>query len=212
MSLGEFEISGLKREIATLTARLRDAERENATLRQCVNDTAYEMECLPGCDSLAHEELCPVTNTTVAWRTLVSRLRDAERERDRARDACLKMNDDVCQALGKVLGYPWYKDDPGNFPDATEADGVCVGEHVAESIAAEAASRLAAARERCAAVEGALEMVKGIVLLAATHARQGATMAHPAPIDCLVQIEMDLRELLALLALVRPAPPTEAGG
>lgn len=51
---------------------------------------------------------------------------------------------DVEQALGKVLGYPWYKDDQKNFPDATEEDGVCVGDHVAGSIAAEAASYITA--------------------------------------------------------------------
>lgn len=51
-----------------------------------------------------------------------------------------KMNDEVCQRLGKALGYPWFKDDQQNFPNATEENGVCTGEHVAESIAAEAAS------------------------------------------------------------------------
>jgi hypothetical protein len=51
-----------------------------------------------------------------------------------------KMNDEVCQRLGKALGYPWFKDDQQNFPDATEENGVCTGEHVAESIASEAAN------------------------------------------------------------------------
>jgi hypothetical protein len=58
-----------------------------------------------------------------------------------------RMNDEICQTLGKALGYPWFKDDQKNFPGATEENGVCVGEHVAESIAAEAASRLTAMRE-----------------------------------------------------------------
>jgi hypothetical protein len=49
---------------------------------------------------------------------------------------------DIEQSLGKALGYPWYKDDPKNFPDATEESGVCVGEHVPASIAAEAARRI----------------------------------------------------------------------
>lgn len=60
-------------------------------------------------------------------------------EIERLRQACTKMNDEVCQILGKALGYPWYKDSPDIFPGATEASGVCVGDHVAESIAAEAA-------------------------------------------------------------------------
>ncbi len=45
---------------------------------------------------------------------------------------------DAEQELGKALGYPWYKDDQKNFPDATEAEGVCVGDHTTASIAAEA--------------------------------------------------------------------------
>ena len=61
---------------------------------------------------------------------------------DNLRNACAKQNEDVCQTLGKVLGYPWYKDDQANFPGATEENGVCVGEHVAETIAEEAARRI----------------------------------------------------------------------
>lgn len=57
--------------------------------------------------------------------------------------ACVGINREVCQILGKALHYPWYKDDQQNFPGTTEADGVCVGEHFAESIAMEAAQRIA---------------------------------------------------------------------
>ena len=47
---------------------------------------------------------------------------------------------DRCQQIaGKALGYPWFKDDPKNFPNATEADGVCIGEHVEETIVQELA-------------------------------------------------------------------------
>lgn len=63
----------------------------------------------------------------------------------RLQDACSRQNDDVCQTLGKALGYPWFKDDQKNFPGATETNGVCVGEHIAETIAIEAANRLTAA-------------------------------------------------------------------
>jgi hypothetical protein len=67
----------------------------------------------------------------------------AERaEVERLREACMRTNAAVCQSLGKALGYPWFKDDQKNFPGATEADGVCVGEHVAESVAEEAARAL----------------------------------------------------------------------
>ena len=55
-----------------------------------------------------------------------------------------QQNHEVCQTLGKALHYAWFKDDQANFPGATEADGVCVGDHVAETLATEAAKRIAA--------------------------------------------------------------------
>lgn len=73
-------------------------------------------------------------------------LLDAAEERDTLRNEWAKENNEICQSLGKALGYPWFKDDPKNFPDATDADGVCVGEHVAVTIAAEAASCVATLR------------------------------------------------------------------
>lgn len=44
--------------------------------------------------------------------------------------------------LGAALGYPWYKDDQKNFPDATDADGVCTGEHTLLTLCMEAARQL----------------------------------------------------------------------
>lgn len=78
------------------------------------------------------------------------KLDELEDEVERLRQASDKTDSVVCQTMGKAMGYPWYKDDPANFPGATEADGVCVGDHVAESIAAEAAryiERLRAERD-----------------------------------------------------------------
>ena len=63
----------------------------------------------------------------------------------------------IQQTLGKALGYPWFKDDQKNFPGATEADGVCVGDHVAESLADEAAAKITALRAKIEKLEGALE-------------------------------------------------------
>jgi len=63
-------------------------------------------------------------------------------EIDRLRAACSATNEAVCQTLGRTLGYPKFCDDQENFPGATEADGVCVGDHVAESIAEEAARKI----------------------------------------------------------------------
>lgn len=64
---------------------------------------------------------------------------DDEREIERLRLAISKQNESICQTLGAVLGYPRFCDDQKTFPGATEADGVCVGDHVAESLADEAA-------------------------------------------------------------------------
>jgi hypothetical protein len=56
--------------------------------------------------------------------------------------AVMLTSSEVEQILGKALGYPAYKDDQENFPGATEQDGVCVGEHVPQSLAEEAAKKI----------------------------------------------------------------------
>lgn len=68
---------------------------------------------------------------------------------------------DIEQTCGKALGYPRYCDDQANFPGATEADGVCVGDHVAASIAAELANRHRDAVEKCKRLESALLSRRG---------------------------------------------------
>jgi hypothetical protein len=57
-------------------------------------------------------------------------------------DKCRKESEEIEQILGKALGYPWYKDDPKNFPNATEADGVCVAPNTAASLAMHAADKI----------------------------------------------------------------------
>jgi hypothetical protein len=66
-----------------------------------------------------------------------------------------KQNLEIEQTCGKVLDYPWFRDDQKNFPGATEKDGVCVGEHVAETIAAELARKYTEAKERIKRLEEA---------------------------------------------------------
>jgi hypothetical protein len=75
---------------------------------------------------------------------------------ERLRAACSRQNEEICQVLGKALGYPWFKDDPANFPDATEEHGVCVGDHVAESLADEAAKRIERLERALAETKAAL--------------------------------------------------------
>ena len=58
------------------------------------------------------------------------------------RDKMVQESQEIEQILGKALGYPWFKDDPKNFPNATEADGVCIGPNTAASLAMEAADRI----------------------------------------------------------------------
>ena len=53
-----------------------------------------------------------------------------------------KESEEIEQILGKALGYPWFKDDPKNFPNATEADGVCVAPNTAASLAMHAADKI----------------------------------------------------------------------
>lgn len=61
---------------------------------------------------------------------------------DKFKEKTIQSRREVEQILGKALGYPWYKDDQKNFPGATEADGVCIGEQVVETLAEEAAERI----------------------------------------------------------------------
>ena len=61
----------------------------------------------------------------------------------RLRQEVLKNEHEITQTLGRALGYPLFADDQKNFPGATEEkDGVCVGEHVAVTLAEEAAERI----------------------------------------------------------------------
>lgn len=62
---------------------------------------------------------------------------------------------EIEQRCGQALGYPWYKDDQKNFPGATEKDGVCIGEHVTETIVHELANRYTALLARVKRLEEA---------------------------------------------------------
>jgi len=90
--------------------------------------------------------------------TLQSQLAASEKKH---RDTYYKTAHEVEQRLGKALGYPWYKDDLQNFPDATEADGVCVGDHVPESIAAAAANRIRKLEEQVKCLQRQLDLLGG---------------------------------------------------
>jgi hypothetical protein len=69
---------------------------------------------------------------------------------DELRAALTRQNHEIEQTLGKTLGYPPL------YPDASPVDDgqVCVGPHVAETLALEAADRIARLRDRLAAHNG----------------------------------------------------------
>ena len=92
-------------------------------------------------------------------------------ELERKIDGHAKEGHPVEQALGKALRYPWFRDDRKSFPDATEADGVCVGEHVPGTLAEEAAARIAA-------LEGALVAAKPYVADATDRCKAGSMEAY----------------------------------
>jgi len=94
-----------------------------------------------------------VANAAIA--EAAQRLEEQSEKIKRLRDGIAKQNMEIEQTCGKVLDYPWFKDDQKNFPGATEKDGVCVGDHVAETIAAELARKYTEARERIKRLEEA---------------------------------------------------------
>jgi hypothetical protein len=64
-------------------------------------------------------------------------------ENERLRDAVARKDREIEQVLGKVLGFPAYRDDPKNFPDVSpDDDSVRVGNYTAESLADMAAHDL----------------------------------------------------------------------
>lgn len=85
---------------------------------------------------ILHQQIIQNNTEITALRAEVERLRSAH----------TNLQHDIQQTLGRALGYPWFKNDQKNFPGSTEADGVCVGDHVAESLADEAADKIAALR------------------------------------------------------------------
>jgi hypothetical protein len=84
-----------------------------------------------------------------------AKIRELQDRIKRLEHGIAKQNLEIEQTCGRVLDYPWFKDDQKNFPGATEKDGVCVGEHVAETIAAELARKYTEAKQRIKRLEEA---------------------------------------------------------
>lgn len=129
------------------------ANNENATLRRnhdmakkaCEEGVVATVNMAKRVEALELERAAWV-NTNGNWRLMQERtmkaFRDAQDEAARLKKACAAQNQEVCQTLGKALECPWFKDDQKNFPGSTEEDGVCVGDQVAETLAAAAAGKI----------------------------------------------------------------------
>lgn len=74
---------------------------------------------------------------------LLQHVAEQDAEIERLRNARVQQAREVEQTLGRALGFPRYADDPANFPGHDPNDpSVCVGEHVAETLAKMAADRI----------------------------------------------------------------------
>lgn len=82
---------------------------------------------------------------------------------ERLKSAAIAANEEICQTLGAVLGYPWFKDSPEIFPNASEADGVCVGPDTAETLAVAAAGRIKTLKASNERMEAALRAVVNLI-------------------------------------------------
>ena len=118
-----------------------------AAVRECINQVERDFgKCTTSIKARAEVQSAEVL--LAHGQNARTELSDADARAVKYLKACAVQNNDVCQTLGKALGYPWFKDDQKNFPGATEADGVCVGEHVAGSIADEAAAKIVELKQR----------------------------------------------------------------
>jgi hypothetical protein len=68
-----------------LAAVRKERDEANRLRMQFIKDTVDDMECLPNCDEIGHDEMCPVCNEAEAWRLLRVRLEAAEMEVGRLR-------------------------------------------------------------------------------------------------------------------------------
>lgn len=69
-------------------------------------------------------------------------------ELERKYDAMAHELNEVEQVLAEALDYPRFVDDPQNFPQATEADGFCVGEMTPAALAEQLAKQFALQNEQ----------------------------------------------------------------
>lgn len=138
--------------------RITAIREERDQLRQAIRDAGFGVMQAGGKLSI-HDVSEKAKADEEETAQVIAENIDLQIEVNRLKEACSKQNDEVCQILGKVLGSPWYKDDQKNFPGATEENGVCVGDHVAESLAEVAAREISRLREAVRVMRLGLEVV-----------------------------------------------------
>lgn len=117
----------------------------NAELQELVATQAAEIQRLRDATRAATEIIGSVRENTNYWQEVESKAQIINGENKRLLDAMVRQQHEIQQILGKALGYP-------PFPPEFDAEGqVAVGDHVAESLAMEAAKQLASVTARLAA-------------------------------------------------------------
>lgn len=163
----------IAKRYADASMSYEQASQSNATkaysLANAMMERRYQVSDTPRTDALFefwNESPTPRAfsdHASQLERELTAAQADVDKWRDeynRMRQLIAKQNEDISQTCGKALGYPWFKDDQNNFPGATEAQGVCVGEHVAETIAAELADAYKAAQAEIAKLQERVKMLE----------------------------------------------------
>ena len=95
--------------------------------------TTYAYESVDDANAEIGRLIAELADVRQANRALLAQLDEANTDRVRLKNAANKQDDEVCQIIGKALGYPEYEG----------GGGVCVVPHVGPTIAAEIVDKLA---------------------------------------------------------------------
>ncbi len=124
---------------SSLAARVAELTSENSALRDEIKDATRVCDkCKARSSDMIVDDVC----LFCYGKQQSQRVAELEETNAGLRYEMTTTDHNVCQCLGHALNYPRYADDQANFPGATDADGVCVGEHVAETIAIEAVEEI----------------------------------------------------------------------
>lgn len=101
----------------------------------------------------------------------------------------IQSHEEICQTFGKALGYPWFRDSQDCFPGATEEEGVCVGEQVAETLAIQAAERMRGLTAERDDLQHKNDIYRVALEALQSSARKQLTLDHPEW-DCIEALDL----------------------